>query len=44
MKKITTTLLLTFVGLFVFAQTNADLVGQWYNAKDDIVLTLFEVN
>ena len=44
MKKITTTLLLTFVGLFVFAQTNADLIGQWYNAKDDIVLTLFEVN
>ena len=42
MKKITTTLLLTFVGLFVFAQTNADIIGQWYNAKDDIVLTLFE--
>jgi uncharacterized protein (DUF2147 family) len=30
------------ISIFAFAQTNADLVGQWYNAKDDIVLTLFE--
>ena len=28
--------------MFAFAQTNADLVGQWYNAKDNIVITLFE--
>lgn len=28
--------------MFAFAQTNVDLVGQWYNAKDDIVITLFE--
>ena len=32
------------VSIFAFAQTNADLVGQWYNAKDDIVVTLFEEN
>jgi uncharacterized protein (DUF2147 family) len=25
-----------------FAQTNADIVGQWYNAEKDVVITLFE--
>ena len=30
--------------MFAFAQTNVDLVGQWYSAKDDIVITLFEEN
>ena len=25
-----------------FAQTNADIVGEWYNAEKDAVITLFE--
>ena len=44
MKKMTTTLLFTFAGLLAFSQTNADIVGQWYNAKKDAVITLFEEN
>ena len=44
MKKITTTLLFSFVGLFAFSQTNADIVGEWYNAEKDAVITLFEEN
>ena len=44
MKKITTTLLFAFVGLFAFSQTNADIVGEWYNAEKDAVITLFEEN
>ena len=44
MKKIIITLLLTFVGLFVFAQKNADLIGEWCNKKEDVVITIFEVN
>ena len=44
MKKFTTTLLLTFVGLLAFSQTNADIVGEWYNAEKDAVITLFEEN
>ena len=30
------------ISVFAFAQTNADLVGEWYNAKDDIEITLFK--
>ena len=41
-KKITTTLLFAFAGLLAFSQTNADIVGQWYNAEKDAVITLFE--
>ena len=44
MKKITTTLLCAFVGLLAFSQTNADIVGEWYNAEKDAVITLFEEN
>ena len=44
MKNIILIPLFLVISIFAFAQTNADLVGQWYNAKDDIVLTLFEVN
>ena len=44
MRKIITTLLFAFVGLFAFSQTNADIVGEWYNAEKDAVITLFEVN
>ena len=44
MKKITTTLLFSFVGLLAFSQTNADIVGEWYNAEKDAVITLFEEN
>jgi uncharacterized protein (DUF2147 family) len=42
MKKITTTLVLTILTLFAFAQTNADVVGEWYNAEKDAVITIFE--
>jgi uncharacterized protein (DUF2147 family) len=42
MKKITITLLFVFVGLLAFSQTNADIVGEWYNAEKDAVITLFE--
>jgi uncharacterized protein (DUF2147 family) len=44
MKKIKTTLLFSFVGLLAFSQTNADIVGEWYNAEKDAVITLFEEN
>jgi len=44
MKKITTTLLFAFIGLLAFSQTNADIVGEWYNAEKDAVITLFEDN
>ena len=42
MKKMTITLLFSFAGLIVFSQTNADVVGEWYNAEKDAVITLFE--
>jgi len=42
MKKITTTLVLTILTLFAFAQTNADVIGEWYNAEKDAVITIFE--
>jgi uncharacterized protein (DUF2147 family) len=41
-KKIITTLLFTFACLLAFSQTNADIVGEWYNAEKDAVITLFE--
>jgi len=44
MKKITITLFFTFFVLLVFSQTNADIVGEWYNAEKDAVITLFEDN
>ena len=44
MKKITTTLILAFVGLLAFSQTNADIVREWYNSEKDSVTTLFEEN
>ena len=44
MKKTITTLLFSFVGLLAFSQTNADIVGEWYNAEKDAVITLFEQN
>ena len=42
MKNIILTLLFAVSSLFIFAQTNADVVGQWYNAEKDAVITLFE--
>jgi len=41
-KNIILILLFLVISIFAFAQTNADLVGQWYNANDDIVIALFE--
>ena len=42
MKNIILILLFSVISIFTFSQTNADLVGQWYNAEDNIVVTLFE--
>ena len=42
MKKMTTTLLFAFASLIAFSQTNADIVGEWYNAEKDAVITLYE--
>ena len=42
MKNIILILLFLVISVFTFSQTNADLVGQWYNAEDNIVVTLFE--
>ena len=37
------TLVVCVVSSFLtFAQTNADIVGQWYNTEKDVVITLFE--
>ena len=44
MRKMTITLVLAFVGLLAFSQTNSDIVGEWYNAEKDAVITLFEEN
>ena len=30
--------------MLAFSQTNADIVGEWYNAEKDAVITLFEEN
>ena len=42
MKHIILTLLFAVSSVFAFAQTNSDVVGEWYNAEEDIVITLFE--
>ena len=42
MKKINFTLVFLITSVFLFAQTNADIVGEWYNAEKDAVITLFE--
>ena len=42
MKKITITLLFAFACLIAFSQTNADVIGEWYNAEKDAVITLYE--
>jgi len=44
MKKITITLVLTILTLVTFAQTNTDVIGEWYNAEKDAVITIFEEN
>ena len=42
MKKMTITLLFSFASLIMFSQTNADVLGEWYNAEKDAVITLLE--
>ena len=42
MRNIILTLLCAVASVFAFAQTNADVVGEWYNAEKDAVITLFE--
>tara|TARA_B110001469_G_C9538539_1_gene267516 strand:+ start:279 stop:932 length:654 start_codon:yes stop_codon:yes gene_type:complete len=44
MKNIVLILLFLVFSIFASAQTNANLVGQWYNPDDDIVITFFEEN
>ena len=42
MKKIILTMVIAALSIFAFAQTNSDVVGEWYNAEKDAVITLFE--
>ena len=44
MKNIILTLLFFAISVFSFAQNNTDLLGEWCNSKEDIVITIFEVN
>mgnify|MGYP001430929496 CR=1 FL=1 len=44
MKKIILTMVIVVSSTLAFAQTNADIVGEWYNAEKDAVITLFEDN
>jgi|TARA_B110000967_G_scaffold192442_1_gene219087 uncharacterized protein (DUF2147 family) len=44
MKNVILTLLFLAISVFAFSQKNADVLGEWYNAKEDIVITIFEVN
>ena len=42
MKKNILTIALVVSSVFSFAQTNSVIVGDWYNAEKDAVITLFE--
>jgi uncharacterized protein (DUF2147 family) len=42
MKKLIITILSVFAVLIAFSQTNEDILGEWYNAEKDAVITLFE--
>ncbi len=42
MRNIILSLLCGVSSVFVFAQTNADVVGEWYNAEKDAIITLFD--
>lgn len=42
MRKTILTMVIVVSSIFAFAQTNADIVGEWYNAEKDAVITLFE--
>jgi len=44
MKNILSTLLFLVISNFAFSQNNTDLLGEWYSSKEDIVITIFEVN
>ena len=42
MKNAILTLLFGLSSVFAFGQINADIIGEWQNAKEDIVITIFE--
>ena len=42
MKRTILSIALAVSSVFAFAQTNADVVGEWYNAEKDAVITLYE--
>ena len=42
MKTIILSIVLSISSIFTIAQTNTDLLGEWYNAEKDAVITLFE--
>ena len=44
MRRTIAILVFTISTLFAFAQTNADVIGEWYNAEKDAVITIFEEN
>ena len=37
-------LLLTVISFSSFSQKNSDVVGEWYNAEKDAIITIFEDN
>ncbi len=42
MKKTILSIALAVSSVFAFAQTNADVVGEWYNAEKNAIITIFE--
>ena len=42
MKKTILSIALAVSSVFASAQTNADVVGEWFNAEKDAVITIFE--
>ena len=42
MKGIIFMLLFLVNSVFIYAQTNADILGEWYNSVDNVMITLFE--
>ena len=36
-------LLFTIISFSSYSQKNSDVVGEWYNAEKDAIITIFEV-
>ena len=42
MKKTILAIALSISSISAFAQTNSDIVGEWYNAEKDAIITIYE--